>query len=139
MAGVEPRILGTSSDPADQTEHNYTVPGNGPLKILAVILGILTDVTAPTRVIELTFETSAGVIFYRTVIDTAIAASQQQELVAASGILDATIGLNSYMKLPDNFIVPTGTVIKTITSNFAGTDNYDPLSVFGYSDGRWSV
>lgn len=139
MAGIEPRLLGTASQPLADTEHDYTVPGNGPLKILSVAVELQNDAGVADRDVEITFETSGGVIFYRVKTTAVMAASLLAQLVVASGISNEDVGAYRYMKLPDDFIVPTGTVIKTITALMETGDRYGALSVFGYSDGRWSV
>ena len=129
MAGSE--ILGTSNDPAVNTEHSFTflVGFDYRLKSLHTIL--VTDGNAADRDVTFVF-TLGGVVFFKLSHNTVIPASQTIELTGAEGMPFQTAGNgDESMALPKDFVIPGGTIVTTETVNIQATDNFDILTFFG--------
>jgi hypothetical protein len=129
----QPLIIGELAEPAVNTEIDLTMGSDGPYLCKSISFN-LAAVGGTGRLVEITFETSTGKVFHRVVTTATILAGNTGNVIAASGIANEDVGTDyRYCKLPDSFVIPSGTVIKTIRSDDQSGDQYSAVEVFGFA------
>lgn len=128
---VRTELIGTSSDPADNVEHSFTFPTGYDYKVKTLNTSLVTDANAANRDVTFIFKIGSAVIF-KVTHETVIPASKTVELTAGEGMPFNTAGnLDESMPLPDNFVVPGGTIVTTETVNRQATDNFGIMYFYG--------
>jgi hypothetical protein len=138
MSNVQPKVIGSSADPAADTEITLTLGQNGPYKIESLYVPLVTDSGVANRTVDITIEDTNGNIIWKSGNTTAITASTSAVIVAADLPTEDSIGDTRFIPIPDDLVLPNGAVIKTITALRESGDNYGVMNAFGYDEGKWN-
>lgn len=138
MSNVQPKVIGTSADPAADTEIALTLGQNGPYKLESLVAPLVTDSGVANRTIDITIEDASGNIIWKSGNTTAIVASTSATIVAADLPTEDSIGDTRFIPIPDDLVLPNGAVIRTITALRETGDDWGPMNAFGYDEGKWN-
>lgn len=124
-------VIGTAATKGDNSEHALTLPTGNRYKIKSVASSIIASGVA-NRYVQYTFEDSSGNVFFRVGNTTVITDTLTGVFSVGEGMIAQAMGNNvDSGALPKDFIVPGGTVIKTVTENIAAGDRWQAMNVLG--------
>lgn len=114
------------TNPVTGAEISETVTASKIWNVMAIALTLVTDATVANRDVALVIEDGSSNEVYRQQISSSITASQTGKIFIAKwgGSQPADSGLLHYLTLPDDFELPAGFVVKTVTANLQAADDF---------------
>lgn len=115
----------TGSDVAANTEWSETVPTGKSWRVLSIRASLVTDANAADRSVAVTATIGSSVV-YSSASESVQAASLTHVYNIAPQHGHAVAALNHYLPLPvcDEFVLPAGTVIASVTTSKQAGDNW---------------
>lgn len=124
-------VIGTAAIKTNNDEHAITLATGNRYKIKSIASSIIASGVA-NRYVQYTFEDSSGNVFFRVGNTTVITDTLTGVFSAGEGMENKALGNTVDVgQLPNEFIVPGGTVVKTVTENIAAGDRWQAMNILG--------